>query len=384
MDKLNPNVAYKLFKSKGYIVLASYKNATTKILCEKDGYRYQISYNNLKCGKNPSLWGFHNIDNLEYNLNILLKKKQSTSTYLGYKIVQKGNRKRILVKFQCECGKIFEKVLEDAVYKTYLCCNDCALKKRGNTKRLGRKIVDFLEDMGYTVFNKDYPYRNTDYVEVEDSEGYRGFVSYSKIKHRGAGMSKFDVRVNKKHYIYNVNHWAKLHHMNVECLGFDEGNTRYKRGALKFKCACGNEFVTSLNAFQGGKFRCEECAKSISRYEFIFKKYLEDNNIEFYYQYSYNQCRDILPLPFDFYLKDYGCLIEIDGEGHFHPCNFNQISNEEALTTFEITKQHDEIKNNFCKENNIPLLRIPYFEFNMKDNYKQLFENFIRELTSPS
>ena len=103
---------------------------------------------------------------------------------------------------------------------------------------------------------------------------------------------------------------------------------------------------------------------------------MESQNIEYIFQYSLNQCRDILPLPFDFYLPKYNCLIEIDGEGHYHPCNFNQISCEKSLKSFLITKKHDEIKNVFCKENNIPLLRISYIEM-QNNNYKQLLLDFI-------
>lgn len=35
---------------------------------------------------------------------------------------------------------------------------------------------------------------------------------------------------------------------------------------------------------------------------------------------------------------------------------------------FEDRKRKDEIKNNYCKENNIPLIRISYLEFNYENN----------------
>jgi hypothetical protein len=35
---------------------------------------------------------------------------------------------------------------------------------------------------------------------------------------------------------------------------------------------------------------------------------------------------------------------------------FNKLEN------FEIVKMHDEIKNKFCEEHNITLIRIPYWE----------------------
>lgn len=351
------------------------------MVCRKNGYYYRISYGNLKYGRNPSLWGFNNIENLDRNILVLLEKKQCKSKYLGHSIVIKNKKKRIQLHFKCECGNNFNKILEDAVYKNYILCPNCVRLKIGNKRRLGRKVVDYLESVGYTVFDKNYPYKNNDYVEVEDSLGFRGFVTYSHIHGRNDGMSYFDERVNKKYYVYNVNHYAKLKGLNAECLGFVE--KRHTRTSLLFRCECGEEFVTSISSFQNGKIRCAKCAKSISRYEFIFKKYLDKLGIEYIYQYTDNKCRDILPLPFDFYLVKYKCLVEIDGEGHFHPCNFNQISNEDAQKTFEITKAHDEIKNTFCQNNQIPLLRISYKEFQQNDNYKNLFQKFIEELTTP-
>ena len=380
MEKIKYDKVVKLFKSKGYIIIGEYKNTITPVICEKNNYRYKISYSNLKNGKKPSLWGFSNLINLEYNINSLIKKQNSQVKFLSYNIITKNNKKRILLHFQCSCGKFFDRTLENAVNEKYLLCNNCQIIKRGKSKRLGKKIIEYIESKGYTVLDKTQVYRNSDYVEVEDSQGFKGFITYAHLKNRNDGMSRFNIRINKKYYIYNVNRYAKLQGINVECLDFVEEKL-HTRQSLRFKCSCGNEFITSISSFQNGKTRCDVCSKSISRYEYIFKSYLESINEQYIYQYSYNQCRDVLPLPFDFYLKKYNALIEIDGEGHFHPCNFNQINNEKALVSFNSTIIHDKIKDNFCKENNIPLLRIPFTDF-QNDKYKTTFQNFIEKIAN--
>lgn len=51
--------------------------------------------------------------------------------------------------------------------------------------------------------------------------------------------------------------------------------------------------------------------------------------------------------------------IEYDGEQHY---KLNEYFGGQKY--FDILKRHDEIKNEYCKENNIKLLRIPYWEFN--------------------
>ena len=56
--------------------------------------------------------------------------------------------------------------------------------------------------------------------------------------------------------------------------------------------------------------------------------------------------------------------IEYDGEQHFKPCTFGDISLEVAITKLQSCKERDAIKTQYCKDNNIRLLRIPYFKFN--------------------
>jgi very-short-patch-repair endonuclease len=81
---------------------------------------------------------------------------------------------------------------------------------------------------------------------------------------------------------------------------------------------------------------------------------LKELNIDFIKQKTFCDCKGILPLRFDFYLIDQNVCIEFDGEQHFRSV-FNW--------DFENTKNHDDIKNKFCEENGIMLLRIPYYEF---------------------
>ena len=60
-------------------------------------------------------------------------------------------------------------------------------------------------------------------------------------------------------------------------------------------------------------------------------------------------------LPFDFYLPEYNICIEYDGEHHFRP-----IEMWGGYEKFIINQENDEIKNEYCKNHNITLLRLPY------------------------
>ena len=89
---------------------------------------------------------------------------------------------------------------------------------------------------------------------------------------------------------------------------------------------------------------------------------LQKNNIKYEQEKKYDTC--VSPkgfkLPFDFYLPEYNILIEYDGEHHFKRA-FGQ--SEEKLI---LQKQYDEIKNQWCKENNVKLIRIPYYQKEIK------------------
>ena len=76
-------------------------------------------------------------------------------------------------------------------------------------------------------------------------------------------------------------------------------------------------------------------------------------------------------LPFDFclnYDKPNKLLIEADGERHYKEY-------------FIELRKYDKIKDYYCSSHNIPLLRIPYWEFD-DNTYKQNIDNFINTNSS--
>ncbi|TCJ01075.1 DUF2726 domain-containing protein [Cytobacillus praedii] len=108
------------------------------------------------------------------------------------------------------------------------------------------------------------------------------------------------------------------------------------------------------------------------------EKWLINNNIKFTPQYKFPDCKYINALPFDFAVFDNEnkllCLIEYDGEQHFESIEY--FGGEEKL---EITKIRDEIKNRYCEDNNLVLIRIPFWE---KDNINNILDNTIKSKTT--
>ena len=141
-------------------------------------------------------------------------------------------------------------------------------------------------------------------------------------------------------------------------LGFKNG-INYKGNNirnLKVKCKCGNVYTVSLaNYVYNDVIRCPQCTKKESRGERIIREFLEANKINFQQEQRFSDCVDKRTLPFDFYLPEYNTCIEFDGQHHYFPIYNDDIH-------FEITKKHDKIKTQYCDNNNIKLIRIPYWQ----------------------
>lgn len=129
-------------------------------------------------------------------------------------------------------------------------------------------------------------------------------------------------------------------------------------GCLK----CGHEWDALAFTVYSGKTGCPKCA--CSKGEDRIAHYLDNKNIKYETQKEFSECKNIYPLPFDFYIQQINTCIEYDGEFHFMPVmRSKSMTKEKAQENFEKLKIRDEIKNNYCKNNNIKLIRIPYTEF---------------------
>ena len=99
-----------------------------------------------------------------------------------------------------------------------------------------------------------------------------------------------------------------------------------------------------------------------SRGETKIKKYLISNNIDYTQQHSFFECKSSKKLRFDFFLPKHNICIEYDGIQHHKPIEYFG-----GVNSFNIQKEKDIIKNEYCKSKNIDLIRIPYFEYNNID-----------------
>lgn len=149
-------------------------------------------------------------------------------------------------------------------------------------------------------------------------------------------------------------------------------STKQRQGTCivwKCKCDCGNIHYVGTNHLTQGKTKsCGKCNLSSTGEEKILK-ILIDKKVKFETQKRFKDCRDKKPLPFDFYLPDYNCCIEYDGLGHYKIAE----SGWRTAENVKKTQDHDNIKTQYCKDNNINLIRISYKDYNNIEQILQIF-----------
>lgn len=124
------------------------------------------------------------------------------------------------------------------------------------------------------------------------------------------------------------------------------------------KCGlCGKEFVALPAKVASGQTSSCGC-RTVSKGEELIEKILINNHVNYEKQYSFSECKYIRPLKFDFAIIENDepiYLIEYNGKQHYEPIGYFGGRKE-----YEKNKLRDLIKDNYCKKNNIPLLKLPY------------------------
>ena len=271
-------------------------------------------------------------------------------------------------------------------------------------RHLGRTesgVTTKRKRIGLTHTNRKYDWNDvlkafskTDYILLSDKDDYKDSATNSlryicprhkdkgiqsiALKHlldgRGCFYCGREITGKKKTLEFDEEYYKQL------C---DERNFTYVgadriKGLINIKFICnkhpqfGVQHQTIYNLKKG--YICKYCKES--NYERYIAMLLKKWGYRFTSQKRFKDCKDINTLPFDYYLDDFNTIIEYDGEGHYFNC-FGEKS-------FESTKKHDLIKDNYCKENEIDIIRIPYWESDNLEYYlfDQLVNHNVIELIS--
>lgn len=155
------------------------------------------------------------------------------------------------------------------------------------------------------------------------------------------------LRLTKDEFIRKSN---KVHD---NLYGYSEVDYINNRTNVKITCETHGIFEQRPDNHMYLKCGCPRCNQS--KGELAVEKYLNKHKIVFISQKRFKDCKDTNTLPFDFYIPELNVCIEYDGQQHFYPIEF--FGGQEG---FELVQKHDKIKDQYCYDNNIDIIRIPY------------------------
>lgn len=141
---------------------------------------------------------------------------------------------------------------------------------------------------------------------------------------------------------------------------------RDKDGKILWNCLCdcGNEKIALGKSLRAGLVLSCGCLHSKGEEKIALS--LKELNIQNYRQHTFEGCRNPKTnylLYFDFYLPNQNLVIEYQGEQHYLYSPRGHFDK----TSLDNLRERDEIKRKFCKENNIKLIEIPYYDFDKID-----------------
>ena len=223
-----------------------------------------------------------------------------------------------------------------------------------------RKGIDFIKK-SKEIYDNKYDYSLVDYIGVYNEvkiicPEHGEFEQKPNYHLSGRGCSKcgnYNKGKNSRHTTkIFIEKSKKIHDNKYDYSLVEYGDNNTKK--VKIICSIHGIFEQKPNYHLIGR-GCPKCKNSIG--ESKISKILKSKNIKFEQEKRFDNCKDLIPLPFDFYLPKYNTCIEYDGIQHFKI--INHWGGKEQLLYIQ---KHDQIKNDYCKNNEIKLIRIKYNE----------------------
>ena len=221
----------------------------------------------------------------------------------------------------------------------------------GNVKYSNKEFIDKCNE----IHNNKYIYSHTTYNGMTNFiiitckiHGDFNQKAHNHFNGQGCVKCSHIIPLNKEKFINKAN----IIHNNLYDYNLIKinGNNKSK---VKIICNKHGVFEKSINGHLTGQ-GCPSC-KNIYKGEFLLKSILKEFSIEFEYNKKFQECKRKRLLSYDCYLPPFNTCIELDGIQHRSP-----VKRFGGDKKFEIQMEIDKIKTNFCKDNNINLIRIEY------------------------
>lgn len=271
---------------------------------------------------------------------------------------------QIIVDLRCDCGNTFTQRLSKFKNSPYKKCKKCICKVKISPRKFKKEDVDFYLNKYDLKILEDY--KSVDHESLFQCgcgrNFYSSFYKIKKSKYKKCRICVGNISGERQSWTHDQ-FLDKI--SNLKNIDEYEILTKYKRSFEKIKilhkkCNTITE-LTPKNLINGQ--RCSRCSKSMG--EIKIRDYLTNNNINFIPEYRFNECIDLRPLPFDFYLPEYNIAIEMQGEIHYEEFLYGRSKGFfGGVSGFLKRKKHDLLKTRFCRKNNVKLIHINYYEKN--------------------
>ena len=351
MKRLTYEEVKEYIESFGYKLLSNeYKNNRTKLEIECDkGHIFEMRYGDFQQNRRcPICYNEHRNDDRKLTYEYVKEYIES----FGYTLLSNeyiNSLTKLLIK--CPLGHEFE--MRYGGFQQGSRCPKC----KGVAKNSYEEVKDYIESFGYELLSDKY--RNTkEKLKLKCPKGHEFEMRYHNFKDQG---QRCPYCYGNTKYIYEE---VKEY---IELFGYKLLSAEYKnnKSNLLVRCDKGHEYEVTFHNFKDNGSRCPIC--NISKGERRIIDWLDNNNIEYIYDETYfNNLFGInggLLRP-DFILPSYKIWIEYDGEFHYKKYYESQ--------NFETLQIHDEIKNQYAKENGWRLIRIPYWDFENIENILEM------------
>ena len=326
------------------------KKKSTYWLCKCDCGNTSID---LKSGKRTQCW---NCAHLKSGYH---KRKDITGKRFGKLVViemlygEKNNNGKYITKCRCKCdcgNEIIKNIksLKDTIYSSCGCANREIMQKSNGINIDGKKF-------GRLTVMETYWDKSPIKVKCKCDCGTIKILRKSDVQ---SGHTLSCGCLQSEEASKNEKDWSGyISEYGVKAIKKIEKNNK-NQWIWEFECPICNKTFTSLpiKVATGHTTSCG-CRVQSSK-EQLISKYLKDNNIQYIPQYSFDDCKNKYKLKFDFAIirnDKVFYLIEYDGKQHYTPIDFYG-----GVDSFYRILERDKIKNDYCKNNNIPLLRLKY------------------------
>lgn len=231
-------------------------------------------------------------------------------------------------------------------------CKICSFEQMAQDNSLSK---DQFIERSKKVHGDKFDYSKVDYTKGSDKVTiicpiHGEFQQRAKDHMRGLGCDKCSGRSpgDTESFI------EKAKQLHGDKFDYSKVNYVNSRSNVEIICKKHGPFLQRPDNHLSGQ-GCPTCLES--KGEKLVDEILANNNIAFERQFEFDDCIGITTkfckkLPFDFYIPKYNTCIEYDGRQHFEP-----VYGQENL---ELQKVRDRLKDEYCKENGIKLIRIPY------------------------